>query len=254
MLRTMPSLVKFGPWLEDETHEATGVHNASCRCGDLAGRGACTAARPHAANRSADGLFRGRSGRAVIRRGVPGRARKEGVDGRWQSLRIELRWAAGDEDRIRTFAKELVGLQPDAIVGVTTGAVSALAHERSAIPIVFANVIDPIGNGFAASLARPGGNITGFMILDAAIGSNLFHVRVGKPVEEILAEAKAEDVDLMILPVCGGSLGSANRLSWRNFSRRSARRRREVGRVSRCPLLIVHARLVSTARNAGAAR
>jgi putative tryptophan/tyrosine transport system substrate-binding protein len=57
------------------------------------------------------------------------------------NLRIELRWGAGDADRTRTFAKELVGLRPDAIVGVTTTAVSALAHETSAIPIVFANVM-----------------------------------------------------------------------------------------------------------------
>ena len=87
------------------------------------------------------------------------------------NLRIELRWGAGDADRIRKLAKELVALRPDAVLGVTTGAVSALAHETSTIPIVFANVIDPIGNGFAASVAHPGGNITGFTVLNSAIGS-----------------------------------------------------------------------------------
>jgi len=86
------------------------------------------------------------------------------------NLRIELRWGAGDADRIGTFAKELVELRPDAILGVTTGVVRALARETSTIPIVFAIVIDPIGNGFAASLAHPGGNITGFTVLDSAIG------------------------------------------------------------------------------------
>ena len=86
------------------------------------------------------------------------------------NLRIELRWGAGDADRTGTFAKELVELRPDAILGVTTGVVRALARETSTIPIVFANVIDPIGNGFAASLAHPGGNITGFTVLDSAIG------------------------------------------------------------------------------------
>jgi putative tryptophan/tyrosine transport system substrate-binding protein len=86
------------------------------------------------------------------------------------NLRIELRWGASDPDRIRTFAKELVELRPDAILGVTSGVISALAHETSTIPIVFAIVIDPIGNGFAASLAHPGGNITGFTVLDPAIG------------------------------------------------------------------------------------
>jgi putative tryptophan/tyrosine transport system substrate-binding protein len=86
------------------------------------------------------------------------------------NLRIELRWGASDPDRIRTFAKELVERRPDAILGVTTGVISALARETSTIPIVFATVIDPIGNGFAASLAHPGGNITGFTVLDSAIG------------------------------------------------------------------------------------
>jgi putative tryptophan/tyrosine transport system substrate-binding protein len=86
------------------------------------------------------------------------------------NLRIELRWGAADSDRIRTFAKELVELRPDAILGVTTGVISALARETSTIPVVFTSVIDPIGNGFAASLAHPGGNITGFTVLDSSIG------------------------------------------------------------------------------------
>jgi putative tryptophan/tyrosine transport system substrate-binding protein len=86
------------------------------------------------------------------------------------NLRIELRWGAADSDRIRTFAKELVELRPDAILGVTTPVISALARETPTIPIVFALMIDPIGNGFAASLAHPGGNITGFMALDPAMG------------------------------------------------------------------------------------
>src|SRR5438105_10369643 len=79
------------------------------------------------------------------------------------NLRIELRWSAGDEDRMRTLAKELVDLRPNAIFGVTTPAVGALARETKTIPIVFAGVSDPIGSGFAANLAHPGGNITGFM-------------------------------------------------------------------------------------------
>jgi putative tryptophan/tyrosine transport system substrate-binding protein len=78
------------------------------------------------------------------------------------NLRIELRWGAGDAGRISTFAKELVKLRPDAIVAQTTAATRALYRETRTIPIVFAVVSDPIGSGFAASLAHPGGNITGF--------------------------------------------------------------------------------------------
>ena len=86
------------------------------------------------------------------------------------NLRIELRWSAGDADRMRALAKELVDLRPDAILGVTTPAIGALARETRTIPIVFAGVSDPIGAGYVDNLARPGGNITGFTVNDPALG------------------------------------------------------------------------------------
>ena len=79
-------------------------------------------------------------------------------------LRIELRWSANDPDRMRTLAKELVDLRPNAILGVTTPVIAALAHETTTISIVFTGVSDPIGSGFVANLAHPAGNITGFMV------------------------------------------------------------------------------------------
>jgi putative ABC transport system substrate-binding protein len=91
----------------------------------------------------------------------------------WKSasnLRIELRWGAGDTDRIQTLAKELVGRQPDAIFAQTTPVVDALAHETDKIPIVFVTVSDPVGSGFAKSLTHPGGNITGFTFVESAMG------------------------------------------------------------------------------------
>ena len=84
------------------------------------------------------------------------------------NLRIELRWSADNADRMRALAKELVDLRPNAILGVTTPVTGALARETKTIPIVFAGVSDPIGSGFAANLAHPGGNITGFMSNDPA--------------------------------------------------------------------------------------
>ena len=81
------------------------------------------------------------------------------------NLRIELRWSAGE-----TFAKELVDLRPDAILGVTTPVIGALARETKTIPIVFAGVSDPIGSGFAANFTHPGGNITGFTVNDPTLG------------------------------------------------------------------------------------
>jgi putative tryptophan/tyrosine transport system substrate-binding protein len=88
------------------------------------------------------------------------------------NFRIELRWSAADADTMRKLAKELVDLRPNAIFGVTTPAVGALARETRTIPIVFAGVSDPIGGGFVANLAHPGGNITGFTTgnADPALG------------------------------------------------------------------------------------
>jgi putative tryptophan/tyrosine transport system substrate-binding protein len=86
------------------------------------------------------------------------------------NLRLELRWAAADPDRIRTLAKELVELRPDVIFDQTTPVTSALARETKTIPIVFVYVADPIGSGFAPSLAHPGGNITGFTYLEPTTG------------------------------------------------------------------------------------
>jgi putative ABC transport system substrate-binding protein len=84
------------------------------------------------------------------------------------NLRIELRWSADNADMMRALAKELVDLRPNAIFGVTTPVIRALARETKTIPIVFAGVSDPIGSGLAANLAHPGGNITGFMSNDPA--------------------------------------------------------------------------------------
>jgi putative tryptophan/tyrosine transport system substrate-binding protein len=86
------------------------------------------------------------------------------------NLRIELRWSGGDADRIKAFAKELVDLRPNAIFGVTTPVIGALARETRTIPIAFTAVSDPIGGGFSASLAHSDGNITGFTYLDPSVG------------------------------------------------------------------------------------
>jgi putative tryptophan/tyrosine transport system substrate-binding protein len=87
-----------------------------------------------------------------------------------ENLRIEIRWTGADAERIRTLAKELVDLRPDAILSHTSAVTSALAHETRTIPIVFVTVADPIASGFVASLARPGGNVTGFTVDISAQG------------------------------------------------------------------------------------
>ncbi len=87
-----------------------------------------------------------------------------------RNLRIEVRWGAGDPNRIKAMAKDLVALQPDAILAQTTPVAKALASETKSIPVVFVTVSDPIGSGLASSLTNPGGNITGFTFVEPAMG------------------------------------------------------------------------------------
>ena len=86
------------------------------------------------------------------------------------NLRIEVRWAGDDPDRMKTFAKELVDLRPDAILSVTTPVTGALIRETQTIPIVIATIADPISSGFVANLGRPGGNLTGFALYEPSMG------------------------------------------------------------------------------------
>jgi putative ABC transport system substrate-binding protein len=89
------------------------------------------------------------------------------VEGR--SLRIDLRFGEGDPDRYVALSKALVALRPDAIIAYSTPIAAALRRETSMIPIVFVNVSDPVGSGMVTSLARPGGNLTGFMLYEEGI-------------------------------------------------------------------------------------
>jgi putative ABC transport system substrate-binding protein len=91
------------------------------------------------------------------------------IDGR--NVRMDLRWAGGDTNRMRALAQELVGLQPDIIVtNGATPATVAVQRETRTIPIVFANLGDPVATGLVVRLNQPGGNITGFASLEATLG------------------------------------------------------------------------------------
>src|SRR6202035_2174284 len=85
------------------------------------------------------------------------------------NIQIDIRYGAADLDRMRAYAKELVALRPDVLVGQTTGATAALHRETTTIPIVFLVVSDPVGSGFVQSLPKPGGNITGFINIEASL-------------------------------------------------------------------------------------
>ena len=101
---------------------------------------------------------------AAFRQGLEKREWSEG-----RNVHLDYRFTAARSERIPAFAKELVGLQPDVILAHSTVAAAGLQRETRAIPIVFVNVSDPIGSGFIANMARPGGNLTGVMHLEAGI-------------------------------------------------------------------------------------
>ena len=87
------------------------------------------------------------------------------VEGR--NFRIDFRWARpGDAESIKRFAKELIMLQSDLVLTQGTPATAAMRQQPHTIPIVFANVADPVDGGFVASLSRPGGNVTGFTVYE----------------------------------------------------------------------------------------
>ena len=93
-----------------------------------------------------------------------------------RNLRMDIRWGGGDVSRTRTFAKELVALQPDVILTQGTPGTAALQPETRTIPIVFVVVADPVGPGFVSSLSRPGGNITGFINSEASLGAKMLEL------------------------------------------------------------------------------
>jgi putative ABC transport system substrate-binding protein len=86
------------------------------------------------------------------------------------NVRMDLRWGGGDTNRIQALAQELAGLQPDIIVADSTPVTVALRRETPTIPIVFANVSDPVASGIVPRLDRPSGNITGFASFEGTLG------------------------------------------------------------------------------------
>ena len=90
-------------------------------------------------------------------------------DGR--NVRIDTRWAAADPGNYRKYAAELIALGPDVVLASTTAAVAQLQQASRTVPIVFVGAIDPVGSGLITSMARPGGNVTGFVIFEYALAA-----------------------------------------------------------------------------------
>jgi putative ABC transport system substrate-binding protein len=93
-----------------------------------------------------------------------------------RNMQIDYRWAAGDADRYRTYATELVALAADVILATVSQSVAALQQTSTTVLIVFASAIDPVGAGFVASLAHPGGNTTGFTAFEYSMSGKLLEL------------------------------------------------------------------------------
>ena len=91
------------------------------------------------------------------------------IEGR--NLKIDYRWPGADTGRMRVYAAELVALNPDILFAAPTGALAEVQRATRTIPVVFAQVSDPVGAGFVASLAHPGGNLTGFALFEFGVGT-----------------------------------------------------------------------------------
>jgi putative ABC transport system substrate-binding protein len=117
------------------------------------------------------------------------------------NIRIDYRWGAGDADRGRKLATELVELQPDAIFCQTTQSVMALRQATRTIPIVFVQVSDPVGSGFVGGLSRPGGNATGFTNFETSMGGKWLEL-----LKEIVP--RAATVALMFNPISSPHIAS----------------------------------------------
>jgi putative tryptophan/tyrosine transport system substrate-binding protein len=87
-----------------------------------------------------------------------------------RNIEMEIRWAGADVESMKRFAKELVALQPDLIVTSSTPATAAMLQQTRTIPVIFVVVADPVASGFVTSLARPGGNVTGFTPIVGSLG------------------------------------------------------------------------------------
>ncbi len=130
-----------------------------------------------------------------------------------RNIRIDTRWAGGDNARVRRYATELVGLNPDVIMAGTGGTVQPLQQASRTVPIVFAQVIDPVGAGNVETLARPNSNATGFLQFEYSLSAKWL---------ELLREVAPEVKRVGVVRDPGPPQASGSGLSSRRWRSRSA--------------------------------
>src|SRR5262249_45359836 len=149
-------------------------HARSARSSGAA-RGARAGGRAHGAHRHAHGHDGGQSGISTTSRGICAGLQQSG----WtigQNVRVDYRWGDGNADSMRKHAAELVALSPDVILAHSSAAVAPLLQVTRTIPIVFTGVTDPVGAGYVDSLARPGGNATGFVTYEYSMAGKFLEL------------------------------------------------------------------------------
>jgi putative ABC transport system substrate-binding protein len=138
-----------------------------------------------------------------------------------RNVRIDYRFAANNPDQYQSLAKELVRLQPDVLLAYTTPVAAALERESRTIPIVFVNVSDPVGSSLVASLARPGGNLTGLLLYEEGITGKwlamLKEIAPGLSRAALIANPKRTPYDSSPLVAC--SIGSARKSGMKSMMR-----------------------------------
>ena len=130
-----------------------------------------------------------------------------------RNLRVHVRYAADRPDQYQSLAKELVALQPDVIFAYTTPIVTALRLESRTIPIVFAQVSDPVGSGVVASLAHPSGNLTGLLLYEEGIAGKWVAMlkEIAPNLKRAALLANPENYSLCIFRSLSGSRSAAAR-------------------------------------------
>ena len=135
------------------------------------------------------------------------------IDGR--NLRVDHRWAAGNPERATAFAKELVALKPEVIVGHTTPSVVALRKQTDTIPIVFVQISDPIGSGFITNLARPDGNLTGFTNFEVFNGRQMGRIAQRDRARRLAGSISIQSANGPIRhPILSGTIGDLRAVAW----------------------------------------
>jgi putative tryptophan/tyrosine transport system substrate-binding protein len=153
-------------------HRKAAIHIRAWRRGRcMAARCACAAAGPDATDRHADEPAGRFTWTGLVRGICPGIA-AIGL-GNWPQFTDRHPWGAGDTERFRKYAAELVALAPDVLVGTANSIVGDLQQASRTIPIVFVMTIDPVGSGLVKSLAHPGGNSTGFTAYEFSLNAKL---------------------------------------------------------------------------------